>query len=583
MYFHIVLIGVTITTLYLIRYILLPKPLRGIPHHSSSARRFLGDIPAIKAHIKRTNGSPITFFNFTVESLKSPIAQVFLKPLGMPVILLSDFREARSLLMLRKDFDRSPALGDLLSGLVPDHHIHLKTGAKWKAQRQLVQDVMTPSHLNEVAGPAVLQKTIDLLNLWTIKSKIAVGRPWNAAADLRLMSLDVMLAFAFGPELEHSATSPTLDAVAGLQGTFEEYTSASDEPINFPEERINATLQAMLDLAATVMELHGSPVPSLHWAYLNFKPRIKNAKMLKDQFIIEQLKQGVERLDRATGDQPRVSCAVDQMIIRERILADREGREPQLLSRVMMDELFGFVFAGNETTATTICWGLKFLSDNRNAQEKLRVALHESLTEARGQKRNPTVHEILHARVPYLDATIEEVLRRAGTSPFVDRQAIRDTQILGHHLPRGTVVLCLLSGPSMWSPGFHVDENKRYGARSKTSDDVEDRGNKSWPTEDISTFKPERWLIPRVRGDGNHEGTHNEQFDPRAGPQLAFGLGPRGCYGRRLVYLEMRILFTLLVWRFELMKCPTSLSGYGTVLRATNEPEQCFLRLRAIS
>jgi cytochrome P450 len=342
MYFHIIVVGLIVTTLSLIRYILLPKPLPGIPHHSSSARRVLGDIPAIKAHIQRKNGSLITFFNFTVESLKSPIAQVFLKPLAMPVILLSDFREARSLLMLRKDFDRSPALGDLLSGLIPDHHIHLKTGAKWKSQRRLVQDVMTPSYLNEIAGPAVLQKTTDLLSLWTMKGKIAIGRPWNAATDLKLMSLDIMLAFAFGHELEHSATKPTLDAVAELQDTLETYTSVPDEPIQFPEERINTTLQAMLDLAATVMELHGSPVPRLHWVYLNSKPRIKKAKKLKDQFIINQLKQGIERLNQATGDQPRVSCAADQMIIRERILADKEGREPQLLSRVMMDEVSRF-------------------------------------------------------------------------------------------------------------------------------------------------------------------------------------------------------------------------------------------------
>jgi cytochrome P450 len=135
----------------------------------------------------------------------------------------------------------------------------------------------------------------------------------------------------------------------------------------------------------------------------------------------------------------------------------------------------------------------------------------------------------------------------------------------------------------MWSPGFHVDEDKRYSARSKILDNAENLGNRSWPAEDISIFKPERWLIPRVRDDGNDNGIRDEQFDPSAGPQLAFGLGPRGCYGRRLVYLEMRILFTLLLWRFELITCPKSLSGYGTVLRATNEPEQCFLRLRAIS
>ena len=95
----------------------------------------------------------------------------------------------------------------------------------------------------------------------------------------------------------------------------------------------------MLDLAATVMELHGSPAPTFHWAYLNCKPRIKRARKIKDEYITQLLKDRVEISDHAIGKPPSVTCAVDQMILRERSLAKRDGREPRLFSRVMMDEV----------------------------------------------------------------------------------------------------------------------------------------------------------------------------------------------------------------------------------------------------
>ncbi|KAF2794236.1 cytochrome P450 [Melanomma pulvis-pyrius CBS 109.77] len=167
---------------------------------------------------------------------------------------------------------------------------------------------------------------------------------------------------------------------------------------------------------------------------------------------------------------------------------------------------------------------------------------------------------------------MEEVLRRASTSPFVDRQATEDTQILGHHVPRGTTVLCLLRGPSMRSPGFVIDEKPRYVAKLGRDFQEGGRGNKVWEPENVFAFQPERWFVPGENGD---DGDHGLQFDPTAGPQLAFGLSPRGRFGRRLVYLELRILLTLVMWRFELFPCPAALSDSRSVLRTRNEPREC--------
>lgn len=219
------------------------------------------------------------------------------------------------------------------------------------------------------------------------------------------------------------------------------------------------------------------------------------------------------------------------------------------------------------------------LTDHADAQRRLRDVLQRSFQQANAENRDPTIREIIGTRIPYLDATVEEVLRCACTSPFVDRQAKVDTELLGYHVPQGTVVLALLGGPSMMSPALGVEEPRRRQAskqrgQAKTLINPSSRiENKAWDPSDISKFLPERWLV--LGGNDSDE----QRFDPNAGPQLAFGLGPRACFGRRSVYMELRIFLALLCWRFELLQCPSALSSYDSELRTTNEPRQCYLRL----
>lgn len=87
-------------------------------------------------------------------------------------------------------------------------------------------------------------------------------------------------------------------------------------------------------------------------------------------------------------------------------------------------------------------------------------------------------------------------------------------------------------------------------------------------------FRPERWLVPK-------EGNDRElDFDANAAPQIAFGMGPRSCWGRRFAYLELRMVVTMIIWNFDLLPVSPELAdpkaSYGIVHRA----DQCCLRLR---
>jgi len=214
-------------------------------------------------------------------------------------------------------------------------------------------------------------------------------------------------------------------------------------------------------------------------------------------------------------------------------------------------------------------WALKHLADNQASQRVLRSHLRKAYASAAAKHRNPTVTEITEIRIPYLDATIEEILRTAITFPGVIRNALVDTTILGYHIPKGTDVFLLHNGPDYFTPPFAVPGEQRSESARTASYQIG-----SWDPSDMSSFKPERWLIRDEAG--------GEAFDATAGPHLAFGLGPRACYGRRLAYLELRIILVMLIWNFEFKVCPEPLSSYDAVDKLSRQPKQCFVRLAKV-
>lgn len=136
--------------IYAIYRRLLPRPILGIPYHRASSTRILGDIPLVSKHMKETGGQ-MSWFPSQAKKLNSPIFQVFY-PLSTPWVVITDFRESQDILTKRtKEFDRGPHFIDIFRGLIPDHHITMKsTDPQFKVHRKLIQDVMTPAFLTDV-------------------------------------------------------------------------------------------------------------------------------------------------------------------------------------------------------------------------------------------------------------------------------------------------------------------------------------------------------------------------------------------------------------------------------------------------
>ncbi|KAK1979262.1 cytochrome P450 [Colletotrichum cereale] len=528
---------------------------------------------SLAKHATKT-GEPMDWFRQQAMKFNSPLCQVFVRPFAPPIVLLSDFRELQTMLLSRtKEFDRSRIFRDILGDAGPHHHIMKKTGPEWANQRRLLNDLMTPRFLHTVAAPHIYAGVESLIKLWEIKIELAEGRPFDADLDAYYLALDAVVAFSYGASYPHRALLPQIELLRSLQsGHSAPLRQGLNEhgAIRFPEAQVDRALRDTLTMVKTAEVMQASVVPRLTWWWLSKTPKVRNAWRARDEFVSGQINKAVQRMGSMhDASDEWLGNAVDLIVSRERQFAEKEGRVPQYVTQVIIEEVFGFTMAGHESSSSTILWALKYMTSSPEVQEKLRLRLRESHSAAFFEKRAPTVEEIIRARIPYLDAVMDEVLRLGSPIPFLARDAETDSaEIFGVRIPKGTIVFAHTLGPSMTSPQIGIDDKLRRPG-SETSKTGE------WSPEDMASFRPERWLAL-------NETTREQEYNPNAGPFLSFGLGQRGCFGKRLGLFEFRIALTLLLWHFEFLPVPGALSGFEARDALTRRPKHAVVRARKI-
>ncbi|KAH7923089.1 cytochrome P450 [Leucogyrophana mollusca] len=166
------------------------------------------------------------------------------------------------------------------------------------------------------------------------------------------------------------------------------------------------------------------------------------------------------------------------------------------------------LIAGSDTTSNSSCAITYHLAHNPRVQEKLQKELDEALGSE--DERVSTFEQV--KRLPYLEAVINEGLRVHSTSSLgLPRLAPEGgLTVNGVHFPQGTV----LSVPS-----YTIHRNKEV-----------------WG-EDTEAFRPERWF------ECDHAAVQ-KTFNP-------FSFGPRGCVGRNLASMELLIIISSILRRYE--------------------------------
>uniref|UniRef100_A0A4W4DT73 Uncharacterized protein n=1 Tax=Electrophorus electricus TaxID=8005 RepID=A0A4W4DT73_ELEEL len=162
-------------------------------------------------------------------------------------------------------------------------------------------------------------------------------------------------------------------------------------------------------------------------------------------------------------------------------------------------------FAGTDTTATTLRWGLIFMMDNPNVQERC----HEEIVRVLGYDRAPSMDD--RSRLPYTYATVHEIQRLGNIVPLGGvHETTQPTQLRGYNIAKGTMIMTNLTA---------VFTDKEYWKHPET-------------------FNPENFL------DEEGQFCKQEHFIP-------FSLGPRVCLGESLARTELFLFFTSLIQHLQ--------------------------------
>lgn len=162
----------------------------------------------------------------------------------------------------------------------------------------------------------------------------------------------------------------------------------------------------------------------------------------------------------------------------------------------------------------------------------------------------------MNAKLPYVEAVIEETLRLRAAF-LIARDAVRDTELLGYRIPKGTVCLLVCQGLEHFSS---LPSKSAKPARQYPGD-----GN-----PDLEVFDPERWLV-RENGELRFDGSSNSQ--------MAFGLGVRACWGRKLAELEMKMMTAMVTWYFDIFGVPEALASHDALYDFSYRAKLGFLQL----
>ncbi|TGJ86621.1 hypothetical protein E0Z10_g2188 [Xylaria hypoxylon] len=573
---HILVVATTavlfLAFIYLFIQRVYPCPLANIPYNHAAAKRILGDIPEI-AEYTRKGGSFRSWVLGQAHRHNSAITQVFLGPFFKAAVIVSDYREVNDILSHRDavDFKRGVKV-DAFRGILPYAFPAMETfGPDFRTSRILARDLMTPSVLHAVNAPRIYDVACHLLELWRMKSRLAVGSPFDISNDISEFSFDAIVsaAMGLGPQggdtkhqheqlAKHARENPSNPSVnVGL---------ASDLPVSFLAVPRSTKLAALCVEEESLRKSFLMPWPRLFHLLNNLRPSVLAARRTLRQYIASQIAQALPGLSDGSRNP---QCALDFVIQRELRAAATEARIPKLANPRILDPIYGYLIAGHDTSSGSLLWLIRRLVTHPVEQDRVRESLRVTYPEAWRERRLPTVTELIKAHSPHLDAFIEETMRCDTPVANIMVMTRHDTVVLGHRIPGDTRVFLNLTGASLNQPSVPVAEVDRR-ATSRVHNAA---ARENWDSEAPEEFRPERWL----RDDSESIPV----FDAAAGPGLAFSAGNRGCWGKRLGYLELRIVLALLVWSFK-FDISDKFSNWETVDSLVSAPKHCIIRMKEI-
>jgi cytochrome P450 len=231
----------------------------------------------------------------------------------------------------------------------------------------------------------------------------------------------------------------------------------------------------------------------------------------------------------------------------------KSGKKISLTNSEVFGNLFVFIVAGHETTASSLHMTILLLAMHPEMQKELQKDLSEIL-----QGRPPSEwdykHDLPRLQTGFLGAVWNEELRLVSpvlTIPKVVSSTPQEIIIDGRQtmLPANLIIrLCLPSvqvNPKFWPRGPPTDHSKPVYPLDNSSNDLEEFKPRRWlKTEhDLPTSSPPSFDFPQSPTSERPSQTvpeaTNYLFTPIKGSFLPFSEGHRSCLGRRFAQVEI--------------------------------------------
>lgn len=201
---------------------------------------------------------------------------------------------------------------------------------------------------------------------------------------------------------------------------------------------------------------------------------------------------------------------------------DKDKKEKRPVSELAADAILA-ITAGSDTTATVLSALFYFLLRNPMTYKRLQGEIDQLGDQVMGFRQQ--------ANMPYLNAALNEAMRLVPPVPEGTHRMVREPSqartIASHYVPPGTQVFI---------PQYTLFRDKRYFS----------------PLPD--SFVPERWLPEdeRARLEPNIFANTTEPFILNRAAFIPFSYGPANCVGKKLAWMEMRMLVCAVLRRFDL-------------------------------
>ncbi|XP_008696610.1 cytochrome P450 3A12-like isoform X1 [Ursus maritimus] len=167
-----------------------------------------------------------------------------------------------------------------------------------------------------------------------------------------------------------------------------------------------------------------------------------------------------------------------------------------------------FLFAGYETTSTSLSFFAYELATHPDVQQKLQEEIDATFP----NKAPPTYDALV--QMEYLDMVLNETLRLYPIGGRLERVCKKDVEVSGVFIPKGTVVMV---------PVFTLHRDQDL-----------------WPEPE--EFRPERFSKK-----------NKDSINPYI--YLPFGTGPRNCIGMRFAIMNMKLALVRVLQNFSFKPC----------------------------